>query len=112
MCKLSMPLHDRGDKRFLFAGLRYLRVDKRICKELVFQFGRLGFSFLTGCVIGVDKSFRLAFSELGYQEHSMVTYAFKDRTGRLRVFTLFILSPLDFPQELHLQRVHCYKGQS
>jgi hypothetical protein len=94
MCKFSIPLHDRGDKRFftfrvepkrlLFAGSRHLRVEPRVCKGLVDQFGKLGFTFLTGCASGVDESFRVAFSESEYREHSMVACAFKDRAERLK----------------------------
>ena len=76
----------------LFAGSRYSKLDPKVTKGLVDRFGRLGFSFLTGCANGVDESFRLALSESDYTDSTTVACAFEERTYKLKgIFSLFVV---------------------
>ena len=88
----------------LFAGSRYGRLDPKVTKGLVDRFGRLGFSFLTGCASGVDESFRLALSESDYTDSSTVACAFEERTYKLKgIFSLFVV-PSGLPPKVALAK--------
>jgi hypothetical protein len=83
--------------RVLFAGSRNLFIPRQICNDLIYQFGRLGFAFLTGCAKGVDESFRHALAESDFKDTSIVACAFKDRAERLKgVYPLYVV-----PDGLH-----------
>ncbi len=78
--------------RVMFAGSRHGWVSRQTAGSLISAFGRLGFSFLTGCAKGVDESFRLALSESDYSDSTIVACAFKKRAEELKgIFTLFVV---------------------
>src|SRR4030042_2185732 len=78
--------------RVMFAGSRHGWVSSQTASDLISAFGRLGFSFLTGCAKGVDESFRLALSESAYSDSTIVACAFKKRVEELKgIFTLFVV---------------------
>lgn len=81
---------ERG--RVLFAGSRYGCVSRQVCKDLISEFGSLGFFFLVGCARGVDESFRSALSDSIYADNSLVACAFKERAERVKgIFPLFVV---------------------
>ena len=76
----------------LFAGSRYLDVPQQVCSDLISAFGRLGFSFITGCASGVDRSFRLALSLSEYTDKSIVACAFRNRAEKLKgILPLYVV---------------------
>ena len=98
MILFSIPVKDGffsfnvENGRVMFAGSRYADIDSKVTKGLVDRFGRLGFSFLTGCANGVDRSFRHALSESDYTESTIIACAFKERTYNLKgMFSLFVV---------------------
>ena len=114
MFKFSIPLHDNGGKRFftfsvepkrlLFAGSRNITLSSQVCSDLISQFGKLGFTFLTGCAKGVDESFRHAFAESEYKDNSMVACAFRDRAESLKgVYPLYVV-PDGLPPKVALAK--------
>ena len=88
MVSFSIPTGKTADTFFnftvenrclLFAGSRNFELNPSLCSHLINSFGKLGFSFLTGCASGVDKSFRYALSTSSYSKNSIVACAFKYR---------------------------------
>ena len=77
--------------RVLFAGSRNIIIPRQTCNDLIYQFGKLGFAFLTGCAKGVDESFRHALAESDFKDTSIVACAFRDRAERLKgVYPLYV----------------------
>jgi hypothetical protein len=91
-------------KGLLFAGSRNREVEPEVCRLLVERFGTLGFSFLTGCASGVDKSFRRALSRSTYTEQSLVACAFPDRVDRAYGLTALHVVPEGLPPRVALAR--------
>ena len=78
--------------RVLFAGSRNIIIPRQTCNDLIYQFGKLGFAFLTGCAKGVDESFRLALAESDFKDTSIVACSFRDRADRLKgVYPLYVV---------------------
>ena len=110
MILFSIPVKDGffsfnvENGRVLFAGSRYATLDRKICSSLINRFGRLGFSFLTGCANGVDESFRHALSESEYTDSTIIACAFEERTYKLKgIFSLFVV-PKGLPPKVALAK--------
>jgi hypothetical protein len=99
MTTFSVPVKSK-DKLFfnfkvetqsvLFAGSRHLTISQQVCRDLINSFGRLGFSFITGCADGVDRSFRYSLALSKYTDKSITACAFKKRAKTF----LDIINPL------------------
>ena len=90
--------------RVLFAGSRNITISRQICNGLIYQLGKLGFCFLTGCAKGVDESFRLALAESDFKDTSIVACAFKERAESLKgVYPLYVV-PNGLPPRVALAK--------
>jgi hypothetical protein len=102
MVTFSVPVTDGVTKKFfnfkvepvsvLFAGSRHGSISDKTCSLLIDAFGRLDFSFITGCASGVDSSFRKALALSEYKDKSIVACAFRDRADKLKdIFPLYVV---------------------
>jgi len=102
MVTFSVPVSCGDSKKFfnfkvepvsvMFAGSRHGFVPDTTASLLVSAFGRLGFSFITGCASGVDESFRKALAVSGYRDKSIVACAFRERAERLKnILPLYVV---------------------
>ena len=99
MSEFQIPLKDSSfftfrleSRRLLFAGSRYFEVREETARDLVMVFGSLGFTFMTGCAAGVDRSFRNALAGSEFRERSLVACAFKQRAKEItNISTLFVV---------------------
>ena len=66
-----------------FAGSRHGNVPPPAARQIVHCFHTLGFSFMTGCANGVDKSFRQILSGPCYAPDSLIACAFERRARNL-----------------------------
>ena len=103
MAYFSIPYKCNGTNTFfnftlkhdyvLLAGSRHLSINAHVCKDLINQFGKLGFSFLTGCAKGVDESFRDALSKSDYVDSTTIACAFNSKVKQfLGTFKLYAVS--------------------
>jgi hypothetical protein len=103
MTMFSIPYQSNGKNAFydftierdcvLFAGSRHLSVNRQVCNDLINRFGKLGFSFVTGCAKGVDESFRLALADTDYKDLTTVACAFESKVKKyLGAFKLYAVS--------------------
>lgn len=102
-CFFSFNIESRA---LMFAGSRNITLSDKTCSLLINAFGRLGFSFLTGCASGVDQSFRKALSVSDYAEDSIVACAFKKRQDDFQdkgILPLFVV-PQGLPPRVALAK--------
>ena len=83
----------------LLAGSRNLALPLDFCKDVIYGYRRLGFSYYVGCANGVDKSFRKALARSPFQDHCFVACAFEKRTHPLYSYGLY--ASLVVPENLH-----------
>ena len=62
-----------------FAGSRYADVPEKIARPVIHCLHALGFTFMTGCAAGVDKSFRRVLASPPYAQDSLIACAFDSR---------------------------------
>ncbi len=103
MIDFSVPVKDKDAGGFfnfsvetgciMFAGSRYMTIPSGVCSDLVKAFGRLGFSFITGCANGVDASFRRALVNSDYKGCFITACAFKERARSLKGFNALFVVP-------------------
>ena len=87
MVRFKLPARGAGGalwfseeaRSVLFADSRHGRVAPRVCRGLIQQFDRHGFSFFVGCARGVDASFRTALAAGGHRDRMFVGCAFGHR---------------------------------
>ena len=111
MIDFSIPLKNNNffsfsveSRRMLFAGSRNINLDQQLCLDLINAFGSLGFSFLTGCAEGVDRSFCEALALSNYRDRTLVACAFRERVKIFRgIFPLYVV-PSNLPPKVALAK--------
>jgi hypothetical protein len=114
MVTFSVPLSDGAAKRFfnfkvephavLFAGSRHGSISDKTCSLLITAFGRLDFSFITGCAPGVDFCFRKALIDSEYKANCVVACAFRDRADKLKGLLQLYVVPEGLPPRVALAK--------
>jgi hypothetical protein len=113
MTTFSVPLPDKKGGFFnftvqggavLFAGSRYLTIPQRLCSDLIYQLGKLGFSFITGCANGVDNSFRQALAISDYKSYFITACAFKEKAKRFESYNALYVVPDGLPPKAALAK--------
>ena len=114
MVTFSIPLKDGDGRKFfsfkvepnavLFAGSRNKSVASQVCSDLINAFGKLGFSFITGCASGVDASFRNALLKSEHKTKAVVACAFKDRAVKLKGLLPLFVVPENLPPRVALAK--------
>ena len=114
MVTFSIPSKDGEDKGFfsfnvetnavLFAGSRNRFLSFQVCFDLINAFGKLGFSFITGCASGVDASFRSALLMSEHRKKSIVACAFKERAEKYKGLLPLFVVPDNLPPKVALAK--------
>src|SRR4030042_6087558 len=100
-CFFSFHIESRA---LLFAGSRNITLREDTCSLLINAFGRLGFSFITGCAAGVDESFRKALAVSDYAEVSIAACAFKKRQEEIKDLLPLLVIPQGLPPRVALAK--------
>ena len=75
-----------------FAGSRYADVPENISRPVIHCLHALGFTFMTGCAAGVDRSFRQVLASPPYAKDSLIACAFDSRAHKFSTQALLAVT--------------------